>query len=76
MPYLLLFSQPGFAFVDANLNLKTCTEMNQNFQPLIIQKDWINCNGLFWKKGKQPINMKKRPKITQINTIHSLVNVE
>lgn len=25
---------------------------------------------------KQPINMKKRPKITQINTIRSLVNVE
>jgi len=25
---------------------------------------------------KQPINMKKRPKITQINTIRSLVNDE
>lgn len=28
------------------------------------------------EKRKQPINMKKRPKITQINTRRSLVNVE
>lgn len=62
MPYLLLFSQPGFAFVDANLNLKTCTEMNQNFEPLIIQKDWINCNALFWKKENSQLTWRKDQK--------------